>query len=722
MKSLFRNVCFAALTVLCAVTLAACEDDDTKSGDLQLFYPTVVDIGPSMNFVSGTPTYYGPAPSDFSIAGVTLDDESVVTECFSIGADTGMVSISNTDDLDPGTYKLTIACRAGGGLYRFKDIFVVRMVPATPEAIEVSEPTLVIPYAELETSEASVTVTPVGESVSILGYALVQAEGEEYFAISSGGVVTLNANFSGEIMPGDYPLPIRITTYAGATVYENLLTARITSEPLEIRYPSASGRMEYNMAFQGPTPTLKGSPDEVVWAIKQVTPAEGFETTDKIRIDPATGVISVDAGNELPLDASYTLDLTVTNSFGSADFEGAYTLTVIEYIAPIEPETFSYAPVEVVEGTNFTAPKADGFVGDEVSFSLGDVPAALAGQLTVDEATGEVSSLRGITADPGVYQIPVRASNMKSETPVEVMLALTVTENPNMFTTFSYGNNLGLDWTTNADQHVFDMVGASNNSTNTDVTIPVAHEDFEGREVSFRLNYIHNNVFRTAASASYVEEDGTLHLRFRNDRVGQIGVIRVDATIGTGETAITRSTYVFVKIQSDIDKVVVYNPMVFRVNPRTGGYSEAPTINADKSNFMISLKRNVFYYNLNGPASHISNSTALSGSSPTNCFIYRMWGTYFGSTVNAGSREPMSYYSTTSADVAPNLTAKLGYIDCGTDFRMYIPANKWMLDGAYANGVLIFQAPYTTTGTFSELDASVTNTFIYMAVWFDENF
>jgi len=50
----------------------------------------------------------------------------------------------------------------------------------------------------------------------------------------------------------------------------------------------------------------------------------------------------------VPLGASYTLDLTVTNSFGSADFEGAYTLTVIEYIAPIEPETFSYAPVAVV--------------------------------------------------------------------------------------------------------------------------------------------------------------------------------------------------------------------------------------------------------------------------------------------------------------------------------------------------------------------------------------
>ena len=46
MKSLFRNVCFAALTALCAVVLAACEDDDTKSGDLQLFYPLSQSVYP----------------------------------------------------------------------------------------------------------------------------------------------------------------------------------------------------------------------------------------------------------------------------------------------------------------------------------------------------------------------------------------------------------------------------------------------------------------------------------------------------------------------------------------------------------------------------------------------------------------------------------------------------------------------------------------------------
>ena len=90
----------------------------------------------------GHPDLLGPAPSDFSIAGVTLDDESVVW-CFSIGADTGMVSISNTDDLDPGTYKLTIA-RVPARSLPFQGYFRGADGSRPPEAIEVSRP-LVIP-------------------------------------------------------------------------------------------------------------------------------------------------------------------------------------------------------------------------------------------------------------------------------------------------------------------------------------------------------------------------------------------------------------------------------------------------------------------------------------------------------------------------------------------------------------------------------------------------
>ena len=123
--------------------------------------------------------------------------------------------------------------QAGGGAYRFENIFVVRMSFRHARGDR----------GERADARDSLCRTwnhrsfghgggPVGESVSILNYSLVQAEGFEYFTISKDGVVTYNAEFTGEVMPGSYPLPVKIETYAGSATYENLLTARITSEPL----------------------------------------------------------------------------------------------------------------------------------------------------------------------------------------------------------------------------------------------------------------------------------------------------------------------------------------------------------------------------------------------------------------------------------------------------------------------------------------------------------
>lgn len=704
MKSLFRNVCFAALTALCAVVLAACEDDDTKSGDLQLFYPTVVDIGPSMNFVSGTPTYYGPAPSNFSIAGITLDDKAFTSECFSIGADTGMVSISNTDALDPGTYKLTIACQAGGGAYRFENIFVVRMVSATPEAIEVSEPTLVIPYAELETTEASVTVAPVGESVSILNYSLVQAEGFEYFTISKDGVVTYNAEFTGEVMPGSYPLPVKIETYAGSATYENLLTARITSEPLEVRYPSASGRMEYNMAFQGSTPSLKGSPDEVVWAIKQVIPAEGTDPTDKIKIDPATGVVSVDAGSELPIDASYTLDLTVKNSFGSTDFDGAYTLSVIEFIAPIESDKFGYEDAVAIQGGEFKVSKKAGFVGDEVTFSLGDVPAGVQGQISIDPVTGDVSAAKGHSIPMGVYDIPVKTSNLKGE--AETTLKLTVNENPYYFTTITYGNNLGLTPVENyANQFYFAAAADFTELTPTTDAKP-------GTKLSWSIKIKHQ------CSGTLIDSE-TGAITPKGFKSGNGGLVLVTATAGEGEVGETSITVpVFFSFHVPVSGVTVrYKPFVMQVNPRRGGTSVVPEITGvpNLSSFLLDYRRTFNYYNIGGPASHKDGTPAAS----TDTFLYQMWKAYYNSigsaTVGTGSKDPISYYVNTA-----RLGSALAYVEPATK-SVVVNANKWIdSNNVAANGAFIAQMTFVTDGNSGGINSG--SQIFPIWIWFDEKF
>lgn len=704
MKSLFRNVCFAALTALCAVVLAACEDDDTKSGDLQLFYPTVVDIGPSMNFVSGTPTYYGPAPSNFSIAGITLDDKAFTSECFSIGADTGMVSISNTDALDPGTYKLTIACQAGGGAYRFENIFVVRMVSATPEAIEVSEPTLVIPYAELETTEASVTVAPVGESVSILNYSLVQAEGFEYFTISKDGVVTYNAEFTGEVMPGSYPLPVKIETYAGSATYENLLTARITSEPLEVRYPSASGRMEYNMAFQGSTPSLKGSPDEVVWAIKQVIPAEGTDPTDKIKIDPATGVVSVDAGSELPIDASYTLDLTVKNSFGSTDFDGAYTLSVIEFIAPIESDKFGYEDAVAIQGGEFKVSKKAGFVGDEVTFSLGTLDAKLVGQLTVNAETGAVSAKKGHSIPIGTYTVPVVATNAKGT--AETSISLTVRENPYFFTTITYGNNLGLTPVANyANQFYF--------PTQEDIVPLTPTTDAKaGTEILWSVKTKHQCGGTTIDPATGV-------ISLDGYKSGNGGLILVTATAGKGMVGETTVTVpVFFSFHVAVNGVTVrYKPFVIQVNPRKGITSQAPDISgvSNLSSMLMDYRRTFTYYNIGGPESHIDGQPNVA-----NSFMNQMWAVYNAQTgitkpAGTGAKDPLSYFANKA-----NLNLAMLYVDQTTK-SIVVNSNKWIdANGVAANGALMGQITFVTNGDESGVNDGGK---IFPAwIWFDEKF
>lgn len=718
MKSKFRIRCFA-IAVMAGVLLSwGCEHDDTTSGDLQLYYSSVMDIGPSMTYQSNVPTWYGPTPSDFAISGITFDDTAVESGCFSINSTTGSVTIVGTDDLEAGVYKLSISCLAGGRTYNFKDIFVVQTVPATPETLELSDSVLEIPYAELDTTEASVTVTPASESVTIISYGLVQAEGQEYFAISSEGVITLNSSFTGEFLPGNYPLPIQVTTYAGTAVYENLLTARITSEPLSVNYSSTSGRMETNLAFQSPTPTMKGSPDEVVWAIKEVHANEQSAETDLIKIDSGTGVISVDEGNGLNIGDSYTIDVTVTNSFGSADFEGVYTITVIDYIEPIDADSFRYADTEVVEGLTFTAALADGFIGDEVSFSLGELPEELSGVITINEVSGQISSTSGLFVSPGEYTIPVTATNAKGS--AETTLKLTVVENPNMFSVFSYGNNLGLDWESNADQFEYDYNGGSD----VEADIPLLHSDIpEGQDVTFTKEFIHNpsTMIRSSASKTYLNSDGSLHITLNGAQAGGISIMKITATVGTGATAISRSTYLFVHFKSSSDKIF-YSPFVFRVNPRTGGYSAAPTYasDVDPSKLYMTARRTFNYFNIDGPSTH---TTGALSSDNTAAFIYRMWATYpwSGGAVNAGSREPMSYYATsgTEASVVSDLSIRLGYIDGANENRMYIPANKWMLDGAYANGILHFQTTFVTNGDFSKLNDG---TQMWMVVWFDENF
>ena len=392
------------------------------------------------------------------------------------------------------------------------------------------------------------------------------------------------------------------------------------------------------------------------------------------------------------------------NSFGSTDFDGAYTLSVIEFIAPIESDKFGYEDAVAIQGGEFKVSKKAGFVGDEVTFSLGDVPAGVQGQISIDPVTGDVSAAKGHSIPMGVYDIPVKASNLKGE--AETTLKLTVNENPYYFTTITYGNNLGLTPVENyANQFYFAAAADFTELTPTTDAKP-------GTKLSWSIQIKHQ------CSGTLIDSE-TGAITPKGFKSGNGGLVLVTATAGEGEVGETSITVpVFFSFHVAVSGVTVrYKPFVMQVNPRRGGTSVAPEINGvpNLSSFLLDYRRTFNYYNIGGPASHKDGTPAAS----TDTFLYQMWKAYYNSigsaTVGTGSKDPISYYVNTA-----RLGSALAYVEPATK-SVVVNANKWIdSNNVAANGAFIAQMTFVTDGNSGGINNG--SQIFPIWIWFDEKF
>ncbi|MCQ2135419.1 MAG: DUF4958 family protein [Bacteroidales bacterium] len=686
-------------TAAVCLFLSACAAKEEQPG-LMLYYPQVTNIGPSMTFISDAPSYHGPKPSDFAITSVSLDGKTIQTSCFAVNEASGSVSISDSKDLATGLYSLSISCMADGRKWDFKDIFKVNMIPIAPESVSASEAVVEIPLSEVLSSDKTVSVVTVGESVTILGYELVQEEGKDYFKITKDGLISVNKNFKGEILPGVYPLTLKMNTYAGEAVYENFVTIKLTSAPLTLAYPSEGASVEAGLSFVSGAPVCKASPENLSFSLKAITPA-----ADKVTVDPSTGVISVAEGNSFKVSDVYVVDITVTNLYGSTDFLAAFTLTAVAFIRPVDPSSFAYEALEIIQGSSVSAAPKAGLVGDELSFSFVDLPAALEGKLSIGAADGVISAPKGNSIAKGTYSIKVKAANNKSE--ATATLSLTVVENPYYFTFIRFGNNLGLP----VDGSFADQFLAPSSADYQALELVPQTDIKEGVAIEWSVVAKHN-----CGGTSIDPSTGKLTLGGFKANNG--GLILVTGVAGKGEdTECSVTVPVFFSFLNPTGVNFGYKPFVVQCNPRKGVRGTVPQISGidDASKMLLDYRRTFSYYNINGPESHISG---LLNTTATNTFIYKMWATYFGAkgaAVNAGSKDPVSYYSNQA-----NLNQALLYIDAA-DKSLVVNPNKWMdADGVYANGAFIGQVTYVLDGNQANINTGTQ--FFPLWVWFDEKF
>lgn len=544
--SMLRFFIVAALTVFC---ISCDKTETTDSTGFILHYLGVTDIGPGMSYTLQAPTYKGSAPYDFTITKITLDEETFSNnDNFVINVETGEITIQNTDGMTSGMYSISVGCYSNGKFFDFKDAVQVNMLLAVPEGVTVEPAEVLVNQDEENWAEASAQVsTEADKHVSITGYAIAQDETKPYlsyftFDPNTKGKIIIRESEKDKLVAGEsYTLNLKLTTKAGEHMYNNAVTFKVVSKPRDLFYIETEALpdlFETGTENKSVIPTIAGAKEELKFAIKSVTP----ETT-AFTINEATGQISVPEGNSLEIsETPYVFTITASNAYGSNDFEGIYSVKVVAFIEPIQPETFNYTPVNKLYqlGGSLESQKPDeGFVGGAPTFQFDEsnseeIKAQIAQNIiSINSGTGAISIANNHTLTAKTHSIQVRVTNKKNKEGVVKALTITVLKNPNDFEYVSWGTNMENEITINPGKD-------KNNAIPIDTSIK--QEQDEKYRNQFR--FIHGRDAQDLQVLHVENKNGTSSYTYelvRNNYIGEADIFNGINVLTDGKITFTKA-------------------------------------------------------------------------------------------------------------------------------------------------------------------------------------
>lgn len=737
------------MLVLMAVSTTSCKDTETvDTSGFQLHYTSMTDIAPSMSgYVIANPSYKGLPPSDFAITRITFGEEgeAYTGDSFQIDASSGSIEILNTDNLSVGVYRISVSCVSGGTTYSFPDIVEVNFLKPVPDGIVVEPNLLTADYndildanSEAEMPTAQVTTDNSAEHITITGYAISNVRrgdviydntANPLFAISETGEISIvkghDEATETNLVPGVYTIDLKLNTRAADAnselgIYTDALQVNVISAPRGLSYAdgyveAGDGTSEHPMrGFTSEAPVLRGSAEGVNYAIVAVkrNGVEDESAMAKFSIDAATGIITIGDDHGFVIDDVYTVDVSVTNAYSAEGEvyvgEDALTVTVVDWVSA--PISLSYGNVSAQRLIEFAAsPEYEGGTTALV-YSFDNLDESLADYLSIDSETGVISAAQMHEITPGDYTVVVKASNFVGE--ITGTMNLHVDEHPCYFTYIRYGNNLGLDETTEASQFRFHSLSEIQ-SMGT-----IAPKTDFNPDGGATLTWSSEAKFQSAG-ISIDRNTGVLTLGTTEANFArEMPIIFVTATATLDDFSYSHVVPVFFHYAKEVNGITLeYTPFVFRTSPRLGGRSSVPVLGgADASNFLIDYRRSPQYWNLNGERS--DGTPHESGAIADNQFLTNLWTTYGAGT---GSKDPMGFFRGTDIDHS-NLSRKLGYVDntsgSSNKYSVVVNPNLWNDDG-WADGVFMMTMTFTVDGNINNVNGGTEIRPI--AIWLDKS-
>ena len=730
------------MAVLCCAFLSSCEQTALQvEKGFALYYPAVSEIAPG-TILDVPPTWYGGKPTEFSIISVTHENVVIETEQFSINPETGSVRISTSETTPVGNYVIGVSCKVGGKLLSFPKAIELELMKAVPDGIVVEPSEISAKLSDLLTTpkDAKLPTAKImsdGSShVAIKEYLIANVyvdgklnnECKSWFKISEDGEFSILPNNS-SFDAGIYTFDFKLTTYivgkdSQKGIFKNALTLNVTSVPTRVTYSPALVKVEKGVSSKSAAPAYKGSLPGLKYAIKSVTP----DNEVGITIDEATGLLTIPASDKAEVGDVYKVNLTVTNDYGSTDFDEVFAFEIIDFLNPITQ--FSYENIEENISGIALSNQVASMDGAEVTYSFVDLPEKLS-KLELDPVTGAVSTQKGVELPVGEHTVTVRAENAKGT--MDASFTINVIANPNYFTYVLWGNNLG-----EGGEPLTPLKKYGNQFRikhgSTAMKINIAESDIPaGRPVKYES-------LRQTGGGSTVNASGRLDL-YSAGAGSQPGLIVnvIKVTVGEGEAAISRNIPVFVDRTDYFSGYqVLYTPFAIRVNPRTGGISEAPVITKSDGTVVtadVSLDyyTNAQFFNINGPDYHTVEApdskdpskmvnVLLKNDATDKTFLVNTWKSYFSAinkAYNRGINDPMSYWKNY---VNNTLSYCAAYVDPTKDKKIVINPDKFKdADGVYADGAVLMIMAIEPSGKDPQTSKSIIQ--LNRAIlWLDPNY
>lgn len=700
-KTTFMRLLSVIAIVGClSVAMTSCNTEglitDTANS---LFYSGVSEISPGTN-INITPTYHGSKPSDFEIIGISHNSMPYETECFKVDKETGMFSINGSDNLPTGKYSISVACLFDGVRMEFKDAISINMLKPIPEGIYLNPSEITVGLAAIHEDEAELPTAQIATDgnrhveikkhliANVYHNGVAANECKEWFDLNptTGKFTIVPGNKSFEA--GVYTFDFKLTTYVVGEqdedgIYSNALRIDVTSAPYGLTYNPTSVLIEKGYSGKSGKPEFKGSKDELVFTLKSVSPSN----TIGITVDDATGVVRFPETSAVNDGDQYIVSVTATNKYGSKDFDNIFAFDVTDFIYPISEVTYENI-AEVITGVAINHPVSK-LVGDEVTFAFDNLPESLSA-LKIDPATGTISCPKGVELPVGNHTINVYAKNIKGD--FKTSFTINVVANPFKFTYVYWGNNMGLTPIEEYGNQFRIEAG------DQPLVVDIAKTDIPAdAPVKFTLT---NKTNLSAAPMGAKIDSKTGQITITSSHEKGNNAIRVHMAVitvtvgGDSEAAVTKLIPLFVDQAGFRSGYrVEYTPFAVRVNPKTGGQSNAPKITKEDggafSGFTLDYRRNFYFYKLGGPEQHVEGKLA------TNTFLYAPWSKYFtalNKSVNTSANAPVSWYGDKNGERGTiGLTAC--YVQPG-DLKLIVNPDKFIDDYGYADGCMMGTMQY----------------------------